>query len=102
MAFPAAIPSVGRESAGQRPHEVLSRDLARELMPTSPTTFVAAGDPVDAVVFEAHRGTLTDRRDQVDEDAAQILFADPRQTLSWQFAAGHTDHFARRVLCGAN
>jgi hypothetical protein len=72
------------------------------MTPTSPTTFVAAGDPVDAVVFEAHRGTLTDRRGQVDEDAAQILFGDPRQSLSWQLAAGHTDHFARRVLCGAN
>jgi hypothetical protein len=58
------------------------------------------GDPVDALVFEAHRGTLTDRRGQVTERAAQILLGDPGQSLSWRFAAGHTDHFAREILCG--
>jgi hypothetical protein len=70
------------------------------MTPTSPTTFVPVGDPVDALVFEAHRGTLTDRRGQVTERAAQILLGDPGQSLSWRFAAGHTDHFAREILCG--
>lgn len=72
------------------------------MTPTSATTFVPAGDPIDAVIFEAHRGTLTDRRGQVTERAAQILLGDPRQSLSWRFAAGHTDHFAREVLCGTD
>jgi hypothetical protein len=71
------------------------------MTPTSPTTFVPVGDPVDVVVFEAHRGALTEHRGQVTEDASRVLFGEPRQSLSWRFAAGHTDHFARQVLCGA-
>jgi len=70
------------------------------MTPTSPTTFVPVGDPVDALVFEVHRGSLTDLRGQVTERAAQILLGDPQQSLSWRFAAGHTDHFAREILCG--
>ncbi|HEY8232501.1 MAG TPA: hypothetical protein VIJ10_07560 [Vicinamibacteria bacterium] len=70
------------------------------MTPTSATTFVPVGDPVDAIVFEAHRGTLTDRRGQVTELAAQILLGDPKQSLSRRFSAGHADHFASTVLCG--
>lgn len=70
------------------------------MTPTSATTFVPVGDPVDALVFEAHRGTLTDRRGQVTELAAQILLGDPKQSLSRRFSAGHADHFASTVLCG--
>ncbi len=73
---------------------------ATPMRPTSPTTFEPAGDPVEALVFEAHRGTLTDRRGQVTERAAQVLLGDPRQSLSWRFSAGHADHFARKILCG--
>jgi hypothetical protein len=72
------------------------------MTPISPTEFIPAGDPVDALVFEAHRGTLTDRRGQVTEKAAQVLLGDPSQSLSWAFSAGHTDHFARKVLCGTD
>ena len=68
--------------------------------PTSPTTFIAVGDPVDAWIFEAHRATLTDRRGQVTEKGAQVLLGDPRQSLTWSFAAGHADRFARKILCG--
>lgn len=68
--------------------------------PISPTTFQPSGDPVDAVIFEAHRGVLSDRRAQVSEKAAQVLLGDPRQSLSWRFAAGGFDRFARQVLCG--
>lgn len=70
------------------------------LPPSSPPTFLPAGDPVEALVFETHRGTLTDERGQVTERAAQLLLGDPRQTLSWSFAAGHADRFARQILCG--
>ena len=55
---------------------------------------------MDALIFEAHRGTLTDRRGQVTEKAAQILLGDPRQSIHWSFAAGQADHFARQILCG--
>ncbi len=71
------------------------------MVPTSPTTFVPVGDPIDAFIFEAHRGTLDDRRGQVTEKAAQVLLGDPKQSLSWTFAAGRADHFARQALCGA-
>ena len=70
------------------------------MTPPSPTTFVPTGDPVDALIFEAHSGTLDDRRGQVTEKAAQVLLGDPRQSLSWRFAAGRVDHFARKILCG--
>lgn len=70
------------------------------MTPTSPTTFVPVGDPVDALVFETHRGTLTDGRGQVTEKVAQVLLGDPKQVLSWSFAAGARDHFARQILCG--
>jgi hypothetical protein len=71
------------------------------MRPTSATTFVPTGEPaVDALIFEAHSGTLTDRRGQVTEKAAQILLGDPRQSIHWRFAAGQADHFARTILCG--
>ena len=73
---------------------------ATPMTPTSATTFQQVGDPVEALVFEAHRGTLTDRQGQVTERAAQVLLGDPRQSLSWRFSAGHADHFARKILCG--
>jgi hypothetical protein len=68
--------------------------------PTSPTTFVSIGDPVDAWIFEAHRGLLTDGSGQVTEQGAQVLLGDPRQSLTWSFAAGYADRFARKILCG--
>jgi hypothetical protein len=71
------------------------------MMPTSPTTFVPVGDPIDAFVFEAHRGTLDDRRGQVTERGAQVLLGDPKQSLAWTLTAGRADHFARQALCGA-
>ena len=70
------------------------------MRPTSPTTFVPAGDPVDALIFESHRGTLRDERGQVTEIGAQVLLGDPRQSLTWQLAAGNPDRFARQILCG--
>jgi hypothetical protein len=71
------------------------------MRPTSASTFEPAGDPVDALIFEAHRGTLTDERGQVTEIGAQVLLDGSRQSLSWRFAAGNPDHFARQVLCGS-
>ena len=70
------------------------------MAPTSATSFVPVGDPVDAFVFEAHRGTLSDGQGEVTERAAQVLLGEPRQSLSWTFAAGSRDYFARQVLCG--
>jgi hypothetical protein len=55
---------------------------------------------VDALIFEAHRGTLTDQRDQITENGEQLLLAETPQSLSWRFGAGHSDYFARQVLCG--
>jgi hypothetical protein len=74
--------------------------LVTPMAPTSPTTFVPVGDPVEALVFESHRGTLTDLRGQVTEKAAQVLLGDPKQSINWRFAAGHTDDFVRQILCG--
>jgi len=74
--------------------------LVTPMAPTSPTTFVAVGDPIDAFVFEAHRGTLDDRRGQITEKGAQVLLGQPKQALSWTLAAGRVDHFARQALCG--
>jgi hypothetical protein len=74
---------------------------ATPMRPTSPTTFEPTGEPaVDAVVYESHRAVLSDRRAQVSEKAAQVLLGDPRQSLSWRFAAGGYDRFARELLCG--
>jgi hypothetical protein len=67
---------------------------------TSPPTFVPTGDPVDAVILQAQRGTLTDQRDQITEIAEQLLLAEAPQSLAWRFGAGHSDYFARQVLCG--
>ena len=61
---------------------------------------VPVGDPVEAWIFEAHRGTLTDYSGQVTEQGAQVLLGDPRQSLTWSFAAGYADRFARKILCG--
>ena len=73
------------------------------MMPTSPTTFVPTGAPaVDALVFETHRGTLTNHGGQVTEQGAQILLGDPRQSLTWRFGAGRADYYARKVLCGTD
>jgi len=70
------------------------------LPPTSPPTFVPTGSPVDAVILQAQRGTLTDQRDQTTEIAEQLLLSDPPQSLAWRFGAGHSDYFARQALCG--
>ena len=73
---------------------------ATPMRPTSPPRSTRPATPSMPSFFEAHRGTLTDRRGQVTERAAQVLLGDPRQSLSWRFSAGHADHFARKILCG--
>ena len=70
------------------------------MRPTSPTTFEPAGEPVDALIFEAHRGTLTDERGQVTEVGTRVLLGDPQQSLAWRLSAGNPDSFVRQVLCG--
>jgi hypothetical protein len=67
---------------------------------TDPPKFLPAGDPVTALIVENHRGTLTDGRGHVTEKVAQVVLGDPRQVLSWSFAAGARDRFARQILCG--
>ncbi len=89
-----------RSGSYQRTYLVGGTLKVTPMTPTSPTTFVPTGDPVDALIFEAHGATLTDRRGQVTEKAAQILLGDPRQSIHWRFAAGRADHFAREILCG--
>lgn len=73
------------------------------MQPTSPTTFEPTGAPsVDALVFEVHRGTLTNRSGQVTERGTQILLGDPRQSLIWRLGAGRADYYAQRALCGTD
>jgi hypothetical protein len=60
----------------------------------------APGDPADASIFELHRATLDDRHGQVTEQAQQSLLGDPFQSLAWSFAAGDTDRFVEKVVCG--
>jgi len=70
------------------------------MTPTSPTTFVEAGEAVPGLVFESHRGALSGRGGQVTEKGAQVLLGDPQQSLRWRFGAGGADYFSRRLLCG--
>jgi len=59
------------------------------------------GSPVPASIFELHRAALDDRQGQVTEKAQQSLLGDPFQSLAWSLAAGDTDRFVRKVVCGA-
>ncbi len=58
------------------------------------------GPPVPASIFELHRASIGDRRAQVTEQAQQSLLADPFQSKAWSFAAGDTDRFVEKVVCG--
>ena len=70
------------------------------MTPTSPTSFVAVGEPVEGLVFERHAGRLDDRSGQVTETGAQVLLGEPPQSLRWSLAAGRSDRFVRQILCG--
>jgi hypothetical protein len=89
-----------REGAYERHYVVAGRLSVTPMTPTSATSFVPAGDPVEGLVFERHVGRLDDRRGQVSETGAQLLLGEPPQSLRWSLAAGAHDRFARRVLCG--
>ncbi len=60
------------------------------------------GLPVPASIFELHRASIGDRDAQVTEQAQQSLLGDPFQSLAWSFAAGDTDRFVRKVVCGTD
>jgi hypothetical protein len=94
--------TVATHSSGRydRTHTVGGTLQVTPMTPTSPTTFVAAGEPVEALVFEVHRAMLDDGRDQLTERGTQLLLGAPPQSLRWRFAAGAVDRFARQVLCG--
>jgi hypothetical protein len=70
------------------------------MRPTSATTFVPTGPAVDAPVFEMHRAWLTDERAQVTESGEQSLHGETFQSMAWSFAAGDTDRFVRKIVCG--
>jgi hypothetical protein len=89
-----------RSGSYERTYGIAGKLSVTPMTPTSPTTFVPAGDPVEGLVFERHVGRLDDRRGQVTETGAQLLLGEPPQSLRWSLAAGAHDRFARRVLCG--
>jgi hypothetical protein len=58
------------------------------------------GDAVPASIFEIHQAVLDDRHGQVTEKTQQSLLGDPFQSHAWSFAAGDTDRFVRKLVCG--
>jgi len=58
------------------------------------------GNAADAIIFEAHRGMLTDNYGEVTERASQTLLGDPVQFKAWTFGAGQHDYFWGQVSCG--
>ncbi|HSD65956.1 MAG TPA: hypothetical protein VLF95_04605, partial [Vicinamibacteria bacterium] len=64
------------------------------------TPLVPAGDPAHAIIFEAHRGMLTDHYGEVRERASQTLLGEPVQLKAWTFGAGQHDFFWGQVSCG--
>ncbi len=58
------------------------------------------GPPVPAIIFEAHRGMITDNYGEVTERASQTLLGDPVQFKAWTFGAGQRDYFWGQVSCG--
>jgi hypothetical protein len=58
------------------------------------------GAPANAVIYEAHRGMLTDHYGELTERAAQTLLARPVQFQAWTFGAGQQDHFWKQTSCG--
>jgi hypothetical protein len=63
------------------------------------TPLVPAGPAVDAIVWEAHRGMLTDHYGEVTERASQTLLGEPVQFKAWTFGAGQHDYFWGQVSC---
>jgi hypothetical protein len=59
-----------------------------------------AGPVANASIFELHRAQLDDRHGQVTEQLQQSLLGDPFQSLRRSFAAGDTDRFVEKVVCG--
>jgi hypothetical protein len=64
------------------------------------TPLVPPGAAAEAIIFEAHRGMLTDNYGEVTERGSQIILGQPRQFKAWTFGAGQHDYFRGRVGCG--
>jgi hypothetical protein len=58
------------------------------------------GPPVPALIYEAHRGMLTDNYGEVTERASQTLLDQPVQLKAWTFGAGQHDYFWEQISCG--
>jgi hypothetical protein len=68
--------------------------------PVEPGTWKPLGPPVPAVIYEAHRGMLTDNYGEVTERASQTLLSRPVQFKAWTFGAGQHDYFWEQIGCG--
>ena len=59
------------------------------------------GPAVNAIIWEAHRGMLTDHYGEVTEQASQVLLSQPLQFQAWTSGAGQRDFFWKQIGCGA-
>jgi hypothetical protein len=84
----------------ERAQTISGRLTVTPVAPLPGGGFERVGDPVPAVVSEAHRAMLTDHYGEVTWNGAQVLLGDPVQALAWRFAAGQRDRFNRLVSCG--
>lgn len=84
----------------ERTESVAGQLSVTPMAPLPGRGFVPVGDPVPAVISEAHRAMLTDQYDELTWSASQVQLGDPVQALAWRLAAGQRDFSSRRESCG--
>ena len=70
-----------------------------QVTPINPLTG-ETGETYQAIVVETHRSSLTDNRSEAHHVVSQILASRPQQSFFEDLWAGHSDSFARLVICG--
>jgi hypothetical protein len=84
----------------ERVESIAGELTATPMAPLPGGGFIPVGDPVAAVVSEAHRAMLTDEYGETSWSGSQVQLGDPVQSLAWRFAAGQLDAYAIRESCG--
>jgi hypothetical protein len=67
--------------------------------PIDPATGLPRGPSVKAIIAEAHRALLTDKRSEVKEVGSQVLLGAPPQAKAWSLRAGAVTGYVTQVLC---
>jgi hypothetical protein len=77
---------------------VISGEL--QVTPFDPITRTPTGPTALAVIWEDHSGLLTDQYGQMEEIISQTLLAQPEQSMTHRFRAGHRDGYTSETVCG--